>query len=75
MEITDILTLSDDNEYIIASKANYEYKIYLCLMDINNRNNIKFGYLDNDEIVLVKKEELNSVLALKLLRNISKIVK
>ena len=73
MNITDILTLSDGNEYIIASKADYEYKIYLCLVDINNNKNVKFCYLDNDEVVIVKKEELSSVLILKLLRNMSKI--
>jgi hypothetical protein len=73
MNITDILTLSDGNEYIIASKADYEYKIYLCLVDINDNKNVKFCYLDNDEVVIVKKEELSSVLILKLLRNMSKI--
>ena len=71
MEITDILTLSDGNEYLIASKAKYEYKIYLCLVDINNNKNIKFCYLDNDEVVIVKKEKLSDVLVLKLLRNMS----
>ena len=72
MDIMDILTLSDGNEYIIASKADYDYKIYLCLVDIKNSKNIKFCYLDNDEVVLVKKENLNEVLALKLLSNMSK---
>ena len=74
MNITDILTLSDGNEYIIASKADYDYKIYLCLVDINNNKNVKFCYLDNDEVVIVKKEKLSEVLVLKLLRNMSKII-
>ena len=74
MKITDILTLSDGNKYMIASKANYNYKIYLCLVNINNEDDTKFGYLDNDEIVLVKKEELSSVLLLKLLRNMSDLI-
>ncbi len=67
MDITDILTLSDGNEYMIASKVDYDYKIYLCLVDINNNKNVKFCYLDNDEVVLVKKESLNQTLVLKLL--------
>ena len=67
MNITDILSLSDNNQYIIASKVNYDYKIYLCLVDINNNKNIKFCYLENDEVVLVKKEKLSDVLVLKLL--------
>ncbi len=75
MEITDILTLSDNNEYIIASKANYDYKIYLCLVDINNNKNVKFCYLDNDEVVIVKKENLSNVLVLKLLSEMTKTFK
>ena len=75
MDITDILTLSDDNEYIIASKVNYDYKIYLCLVDINNNKNVKFCYLDNDEVVIVKKENLSNVLVLKLLNEMTKTFK
>ena len=74
MDIGDILTLSDNNEYIIASKANYDYKIYLCLVDIKDNKNIKFCYLDNDEVVVVKKEKLSDVLVLKLLRNMTKLI-
>ena len=74
MDIGDILALSDNNEYIITSKTTYEYKIYLCLVDINDNKNIKFCYLDNDEVVIVKKENLSKVLVLKLLRSMSKIV-
>ena len=73
MDITDILTLSDGNEYVIASKAEHEYKIYLLLVDINNNKNVKFCYLNNDEVVIVKKESLSNVLILKLLRSMSKI--
>ncbi len=71
MDIKDILTLSDGNEYIIASKVNHDYKIYLCLVDIKDNKNVKFCYLDNDEVVIVKKENLSDVLVLKLLRNMS----
>ena len=74
MDIGDILTLSDGNEYMIASKAEHEFKIYLCLVDINNNKNVKFCYLDNDEVVVVKKEKLSDVLVLKLLRNMTKLI-
>ena len=74
MDITDILTLSDNNDYMIVSKANHDYKIYLCLVDIKNNKNIKFCYLDNDEVVLVKKENLSQSLLLKLLRNASVLI-
>ena len=74
MKITDILTLSDGNEYMIASKVDYDYKIYMCLVDINNNQNVKFCYLDNNDVVIVKKENLSEVLALKLLQQISKTI-
>lgn len=67
MNIKDVLTLSDGKDYIIVSKVNHDYKIYLCLVDINDNRNVKFCYLENDEIVLLKKEDITGDLALKLL--------
>lgn len=75
MDVKDILTLSDGNEYVIASKVDYDYKIYLCLVDINDNKNIKFCYLDNDEVVIVKKENLSQTLMLKLLNKMVKVMK
>ena len=71
MDIADILKLCDGKDYIIISKTNYEHKIYLCLVNMNDKNDVKFGYLDNDEIVLVKKEDLSSTLVLKLLKSMT----
>ena len=68
MDIRDVLTLSDGKDYIIVSKTNHNYKIYLCLVDINDNKNVKFCYLDNDEVVLVNKEDITGDLALKLLQ-------
>lgn len=75
MNVKDILTLSDGNEYVIASKVNYDYKIYLYLVDINNNKNIKICYLDNDEVVIVKKEDLSETLLLKLFTNMLNVIK
>lgn len=75
MNIKDMLTLSDGNKYVIASKVDYDYKIYLCLVDINNNDNVKFCYLDNDEVVLVKKEDLTESLKLKLFNEMLNIIK
>lgn len=72
MNIKDILTLSDGNKYVIASKVEYNYKIYLYLVDINHNSNIKFCYLENDEVVIVKDSKLInklSPLLLKEMRN------
>lgn len=66
LDIKDILTLSDKNEYVIVSKADYDNKTYLYLVDINDNKNIKFGYIDSDEIVIVNKDKISDVLLLKL---------
>ena len=75
MDIKDVLTLSDGNDYVITSKVNHDYKIYLCLVDINNNKNIKFCYLDNNDVVIVKKESLSESLVLKLLNQMIKVLK
>lgn len=75
MEIKDVLTLSDGNEYVIASKANYEYKIYLYLVDLNNNKNIKFCYLDNDEVVIVNDQSLITKILPLLLKEMKKNLK
>ena len=41
MNIRDVLTLSDENKYVIASKVVYDNKVWLCLVDIND--NKKMG--------------------------------
>lgn len=70
MNIKDILKLSDDNDYIIASKADYANKTYFCLVDLNNKDNAKFCYLDSDEVVIIEKEKLDNILLLKLMNNL-----
>ena len=62
INIKDILKLSDDNKYVVASKVYYDGKDYLYLVDINNNNNLKFCYLDNDELVEITDKELNTKL-------------
>ena len=47
IDIKDIITLSDDNEYIVTSKAVYDNKIYYFLVDINDNSNMKFLYEEN----------------------------
>lgn len=42
IEIKDTTTLSDNNEYIVVSKINYENNTYYYLIDKRNSGNIKF---------------------------------
>lgn len=58
INIKDVLTLSDKNRYVITSKVNYENKEYVLLIDINNNENIKFCYIDNDEIIEINNKDL-----------------
>lgn len=74
MEITNILSLSDGNKYIIVSKTEYNDKTYLCLVDINNNENVKFAYLRDNKVVIVKREDINETLSLKLFNEIGKVI-
>ncbi len=69
--IADIIKLNDGNDYILISKTEYENKTYLCLVNMNDKNDVKFCYLNNDEIILVNKEDLSSTLILQLLKNMT----
>ena len=57
INIGDILVLSDKNEYIVISEVNYNEKDYFYLTNKNN-NEIKFCYLDEDELVEINDETL-----------------
>ena len=62
IDIKDVLTLDDKNEYVVVSKINYESKTYYYLVDINNNNNLKFCYEDNNELVEIEDKELTTKL-------------
>ena len=70
MKIKDVLTLSDNNNYVVASIAEYDNKTYLCLVDINNNDNKKFCYLNKDEVIIIEQEDMNEIVLLKLMNNI-----
>lgn len=74
MDIKDILTLSDKRRYVIASKTNYEEKDYLYLVDLADNKNIKFCYLDNDEIVIVSDIKLIEKLLPLLLKEMKSVL-
>ena len=62
IDIKDILTLDDNNKYVVVSKVYYEGKDFLYLVDVNNNANLKFCYVDNDELVESNDKELNTKL-------------
>lgn len=58
IEVKDIVTLSDHNEYQVISKVDYEYTIYYYLVDINDISNVKFLYENGDKLTEVDDSEL-----------------
>lgn len=51
LDIKDVITLSDNNEYVIVSKTNYDSKTYYYIVDINNNSNIKFCYEQENKLI------------------------
>jgi len=49
IDVKDILTLSDGNQYGVVSKTTKDNIIYYYLVDTNDNSNIKFCYEDNTE--------------------------
>ena len=41
LDIKDLITLSDNNEYVVCSKTRYQDNNYFYLIDINNNTNFK----------------------------------
>lgn len=48
VEYQDIITLSDENKYVVASKVNLNNSKYVYLVDINNNKNLKFAEIEQD---------------------------
>lgn len=54
----DVLTLDDNNEYVVISKINYDEKIYYYLLDINDNTRPLFCYEDGDGVTKVNDKKL-----------------
>jgi len=60
LEIKDIVSLDDGNNYAVVSKTKLDGKTYYYLMDIENNNNYKFCYekKDNKSKLILEKDKL-----------------
>lgn len=58
MNVKDLVTLSDQNKYVVVSKIEVSSKIYFYLIDINNYENVLICYLENNKLKEVTDEEL-----------------
>ena len=70
IDIKDTITLSDDNKYVVVSKAIMDNITYFYLIDINNYSNIKFCYQDKNELVEVEDKEFIQKLLPLFIKNI-----
>jgi hypothetical protein len=52
IEYQDIVTLSDNNKYVVASKAKYNDNDYVYLVDINNPSNLKIMRVEKDSCLV-----------------------
>ncbi len=74
INIRDVLTLSDDNKYAVISKAQYENREYFYLIDINNNENMKFCYIEGDELIENNDKELNTKLISLFYNNVNQLL-
>lgn len=72
IDIKDVLTLDDKNDYVVISKIIYENKTYYYLVDNNDNSNLKFCYEKNDSLVELEDKELTTKLLPLFLKNIEK---
>lgn len=66
IEYQDIITLSDENKYLVASKVSYNNSKYIYLVDINDNKNLKFAEIENDGVI----SELNVNIDAELINNL-----
>lgn len=67
IEYQDIITLDDNNKYVVASKVNYNDSTYVYLVDINDNTNLKFAEIENNNTL----SELDSIKDEKLIKELS----
>lgn len=58
LEFGDIITLENDKKYLVASSCNYNSKIYVYLVNIENNIDCILANLENDDLNPVTDKEL-----------------
>lgn len=53
IKYSDVLTLSDKKQYIVAGMTNYNNYDYLFLIDIHDNKNVKFVWLKENSVVVL----------------------
>ncbi len=58
LNIKDTITLNNDDEYVVVSKASYNNKIYYYLIEHNNISNVLLCYENGEELSKLTDKEL-----------------
>ena len=69
IEYQDIITLSDKNKYVVASKISYNNSKYVYLVDIKDNTNVKFAEIEENNLLseldnVIDEELLNQIIPL-----------
>lgn len=66
----DVLTLSDNINYLVIGNVNYNYKNYLYLVDILNNSNIKIVENLNNDLIIIEDNGLLDKLLIEFIRDV-----
>ncbi|MDD2445640.1 MAG: hypothetical protein PHX09_02385 [Clostridia bacterium] len=58
IKVEDVITLNDNNKYVIVSKVVFEKNTYLYIVDINNNSKFKIVELNKDKLLDIKEKKL-----------------
>ena len=68
-EISDVITLDDDKDYVIANTAKYLNQEYALLVNVENKKIVMYAKINNDTFTIIDKdnnktliEELNKLM-------------
>ena len=74
IDIQDVITLGDEQEYVVVSKTTYQEKTYYLIVDILHSKTM-LCYEDKEELVESKDKDFNTKLYPYLLKELLKSMK
>lgn len=55
-EISDVVTLDDDKDYVIANTAKYLNQEYALLVNVENKKIVMYAKINNDTFTIIDKD-------------------
>ena len=69
INVNDVLSLSNNNKYMVISKTIIDDVVYLYLINVNNPKDLRIVYLNDGNVTKVKDEALLNKLKMIFLDN------